>query len=59
MAEHASDYGFILRYPRGKEEVTHINYEPWHFRYVGQENAEYMEKYDLTLEEFLDQLNEK
>lgn len=59
MAEHASDYGFILRYPKGKEEVTHINYEPWHFRYVGQENAEYMEKYDLTLEEFLDQLNEK
>ncbi|MCF1584504.1 M15 family metallopeptidase [Tetragenococcus koreensis] len=59
LAEHASDYGFILRYPKGKEENTKINYEPWHFRYVGKENAKYMEKHELTLEEFLDQLNEK
>lgn len=59
LAEHASDYGFILRYPKGKEKITQISYEPWHFRYVGKENAKYMEKYDLTLEEYLDQLNEK
>lgn len=59
LAEHASDYGFILRYPKGKDEITQISYEPWHFRYVGKENAKYMEKYDLTLEEYLDQLNEK
>lgn len=59
LAEHASDYGFILRYPKGKEDITKINYEPWHFRYVGKENAEYMEKHELTLEEYLDQLNEK
>ncbi|MDN6639637.1 MAG: M15 family metallopeptidase [Tetragenococcus sp.] len=59
LAEHASDYGFILRYPKGKEDITKINYEPWHFRYVGKDNAEYIEKHELTLEEYLDQLNEK
>lgn len=59
LAEHASDYGFILRYPEGKEEITKINYEPWHFRYVGKENAKYMEKHELTLEKYIDQLNEK
>lgn len=59
LAEHASDYGFILRYPKGKEDITKINYEPWHFRYVGKENAKYIEENELTLEEYLDQLNEK
>lgn len=45
-------YGFILRYPEKKKSVTGINYEPWHFRYVGKEAAAYMHKHDLTLEEF-------
>ncbi|MDN6186550.1 MAG: M15 family metallopeptidase [Tetragenococcus halophilus] len=59
LADHASDYGFILRYPKGKEEITKISYEPWHFRYVGKKNAKYIEEHELTLEEYLDQLNEK
>lgn len=48
-----SDYGFILRYPEGKETVTGILYEPWHFRYVGVENAKYIEENSLTLEEYI------
>lgn len=47
-----SDYGFILRYPEGKEDITAIQYEPWHFRYVGVEHAKFMEANDLTLEEY-------
>ena len=39
MCEHAEDYGFILRYPKGKEEITGYAYEPWHFRYVGVDYA--------------------
>lgn len=49
-------YGFILRYPKGKKSVTGINYEPWHFRYVGKKAAAYMHKHDLTLEEFWEML---
>ncbi len=51
---HAADYGFVLRYPRGKESVTGYDYEPWHYRYVGEENAQRMKREDLTLEEFLE-----
>ena len=47
-------YGFVLRYPKDKEAITHINYEPWHFRYVGKEVATYIWEHDLTLEEFLE-----
>lgn len=46
-------YGFILRYPKGKEEITGIEYEPWHLRYVGTEAAEYIYHNNLTLEEYL------
>lgn len=53
MAEHAPEYGFILRYPEGKTEMTGYEYEPWHFRYVGHEHAEFMHNYGLTLEEYL------
>lgn len=49
-------YGFILRYPKGKEKITGIDYEPWHFRYVGKEAALYMKKQDMTLEEFWDKI---
>ena len=52
MAENCSKYGFILRYPEGKEDITGIEYEPWHFRYVGKEAAEYIYKNNLTLEEY-------
>lgn len=47
-------YGFILRYPKGKEELTGIGYEPWHFRYVGTPHSEIITKYGWTLEEYID-----
>ncbi|MGT2866281.1 M15 family metallopeptidase [Streptococcus fryi] len=54
----APQYGFVLRYPKGKEDVTGYSYEDWHFRYVGIESAKYMKKHKLTLEEYLQQLKE-
>ncbi|MEG0551293.1 MAG: M15 family metallopeptidase [Vagococcus sp.] len=56
IAENACHYGFVIRYQKGKEKITGINYEPWHIRYVGKENAEYMNKNNLVLEEYVDQL---
>ena len=53
MFENCARYGFILRYPSDKEDVTGIIYEPWHFRYVGCEAAEYIMENGLCLEEFL------
>ncbi len=55
MAENAPRFGFIIRYPKGKTDVTGIMYEPWHLRYVGAEVAEYMTEQGLTLEEFTEQ----
>ncbi len=52
LAENSCDYGFILRYPKGKEFITGIEYEPWHFRYVGVEAARLITKEGITLEEF-------
>lgn len=49
----AVQYGFIERYPQGKEHLTGIAYEPWHFRYVGYPHAEIMSKNGLTLEEYI------
>lgn len=56
LINHAVDYGFILRYPKTKVNWTGINYEPWHFRFVGQENAIYMTKNGLALEEYIEDL---
>ncbi|MBR1659935.1 MAG: M15 family metallopeptidase [Oscillospiraceae bacterium] len=53
MNEHCAEYGFILRYPEDKEEITGVIYEPWHFRYVGIEAATFMKEQNLCLEEFL------
>ncbi len=53
MAEHSAEYGFILRYPQGKEELTGVAWEPWHFRYVGIESAKEIYKEEICLEEFL------
>lgn len=52
LREHSQDYGFTLRYEKGKEDVTGIQYEPWHFRYVGVEVARYLKEHQLSLEEF-------
>lgn len=46
-------YGLLLRYPKGKENITGIAYEPWHFRYVGQPQAEYMYKQNICFEEYV------
>ena len=51
LKEHSYEYGFILRYPKGKEYITGIEFEPWHFRYVGVPAATYMTENELTLEE--------
>lgn len=54
LEEHSHEYGFILRYPSGKEYITGIEYEPWHFRYVGREAAAVIKDEGLCLEEFWD-----
>ena len=56
MAEHCHEYGFIIRYPADKKEITEINTEPWHLRYVGIPVAAYIKESNLCLEEFIDQL---
>ncbi len=58
LIEHCWDYGFILRYPVDKSDVTGIIYEPWHYRYVGVEAAKEMHALGLTLEEYLDRFYE-
>lgn len=56
--ERAAKYGFILRYPAGKEQITGIGHEPWHFRYVGVPHAEIMTAEGLTLEEYTEFLTQ-
>ena len=58
LRDHCADYGFILRFPTGKEDVTGVMNEGWHFRYVGEEAARYIMDNDLTLEEFWDLFGE-
>ena len=56
MAAHCQEFGFILRYPEDKQDITEINYEPWHMRYVGIPVAKYIMENGLCLEEFTEQL---
>lgn len=58
LVKHAPEYGFILRYPKNKMEETGIAYESWHFRYVGKESAQYITNHQLTLEAYLDFLEQ-
>ncbi len=53
LHENCTKYGFILRYPKDKTDITGISYEPWHFRYVGVEDAVKMTENNLTMEEYL------
>ncbi|WP_341323208.1 M15 family metallopeptidase [Solibacillus sp. FSL H8-0523] len=53
LEQNAHHFGFILRYPKNKVEVTDINYEPWHFRYVGLPHSVIMHEKDLVLEEYI------
>lgn len=57
LSKNAHRYGFILRYPKDKTEVTKYSYEPWHYRFVGVEAATVIYEDDITLEEFLAILN--
>lgn len=56
LQQHCAEYGFILRYPRDKEDITGISYESWHFRYVGKEAAQRIMDEEITLEEYLEEL---
>lgn len=58
LMEHCYEYGFILRYPTDKKDITKINYEPWHYRYVGVENAMLIKEKGLCLEEYIEFLKE-
>ena len=53
LMENAQDYGFILRYPKEKQDITNVIYEPWHWRYVGVEHAKKMKATGQVLEEYL------
>ena len=59
LMANCQDYGFILRYPKDKEDVTEIIYEPWHYRYVGEEHAKEIMKSGVCLEEYIESLKSK
>lgn len=57
LHENLHKFGFILRYPKGKEEITKMKFEPWHIRYVGDELAKYIYEKNITLEEYYQEKN--
>lgn len=57
LKENAADYGFILRYPKEKENITKVSYEPWHWRFVGIEHAKKINELGMCLEEYIEYLN--
>ena len=59
LQKNAENYGFILRYPKHKEDITKISYESWHWRYVGEEHAKKMNELDMCLEEYIEYLQEE
>lgn len=54
LMDHAWKYGFVLRYPKDKTAITGIQYEPWHYRYVGLPHSAIMNKRDMVLEQYLE-----
>lgn len=56
LKKNAENYGFILRYPKDKEEITKIAYESWHWRFVGEEHAKKMNELNMCLEEYVEYL---
>lgn len=56
LQENAENYGFILRYPKDKEDITKISYESWHWRYVGEDHAKKMNELNMCLEEYIEYL---
>lgn len=59
LKNNCATYGFIIRYPEGKTAETHIEYEPWHLRYVGVENAKFITENNLCLESFINLLQQR
>lgn len=59
LEEHAPQFGFILRYPEGKSAQTGISHEPWHFRYVGEYMAKFVQKSGLTYDEIITRLEQE
>lgn len=57
MCENAEDYGFILRYPKDKTDITGVIYESWHWRFVGINNAKEINALGVTLEEYVEMKN--
>ena len=57
LQENAENYGFILRYPKDKQEITKIIYEPWHYRYVGVEHAKTINGLGMCFEEYVEYLS--
>lgn len=58
LSQNAHQFGFVMRYPEGKEDITGYQYEPWHYRYFGEELATYLYENNLTYEEFLNNQEE-
>ncbi len=56
LSANAHRFGFILRFPEDKEDITGISFEPWHYRFVGREAATYIYEHDLCLEEYMEQI---
>lgn len=59
VKENAADYGFIIRYQEGKEDITEYQFEPWHLRYVGKRAAQEISEANITLEEYFAEMNEQ
>lgn len=59
LQENAEKFGFVMRYPEDKQDITKIIYEPWHYRYVGVEHAKAMNDLDMCLEEYVEYLKKK
>ncbi|MEK4299969.1 D-alanyl-D-alanine carboxypeptidase family protein [Oceanobacillus sp. FSL W8-0428] len=57
LAENAPEFGFIIRFPEGKEDITGYQYEPWHVRYVGEKTAKYVTEKGITFEEYIEQFD--
>ena len=56
LQKNAAEYGFVLRYPKDKQDITGITYESWHWRYVGKEHAKVMKEKGYCLEEYIEYL---
>ena len=58
LQEHCAEYGFIVRYPKDKIDITTINFEPWHYRYVGSNHAKHIMDNGLCLEEYMAEMGQ-